>query len=158
MQMLLPSKNEPLSEAAIKLAEVSSLALERLLAQEEDAAPDAALRLSLDLPDGAHADLVVPTAVLPLFLSTLRELGHGKGVAVIATDTELTTQQAADILKVSRPYFVKLLTEGKLPYRAVGSRRRVLLADLLRYRESETIARHEGLDELAAEAQRLGMY
>ena len=158
MQTLLPSKTEPLSDAAIKLAEASSIALERLLAREEDTAPDAALRVSLELPDGAHADLVVPTAILPLFLSALKELGHGKDVVIIATDTELTTQQAADILKVSRPYFVKLLTEGKIPYRAIGSRRRVLLADLLRYRKSETIARHEGLDELAAEAQRLGMY
>ena len=88
----------------------------------------------------------------------LRELGNGKNVVVVATDTEVTTQQAADFLSVSRPYLVKLLEEGKIPFRLVGPRRRVRLGDMLRYMEQEESERHRGLDELVAEAQRLGMY
>jgi excisionase family DNA binding protein len=91
-------------------------------------------------------------------LSVLKELGHGKGVAVVATDTEVTTQQAADFLNVSRTYFVKLLEESKIPYRTVGPRRRVLVEDLLAYKAHEEAERHRGLDELVAEGQKLGMY
>ncbi|MGO8674111.1 MAG: helix-turn-helix domain-containing protein [Capsulimonadaceae bacterium] len=108
---------------------------------------------------GATADLSVSLATLSLLLlSVLKELGHGRGVAVIATDTKLTTQQAADILQVSRPYFVKLLTEGRIPVQTVGSRRRVRIADLLQYYGNELAVRHSGLDELVDEAQKLGMY
>jgi excisionase family DNA binding protein len=100
----------------------------------------------------------LPRASLPLLSQILRELGKGKNVVVLATDTEVTTQQAADFLKVSRPYLVKLLEEGKIPFRKVGPRRRVALEALLRYKEQEEAERHRGLDELVAEAQRLGMY
>lgn len=158
MITLTQPRTEPLSKNGMKLAEKSSIALEHLITSLEDSVPDAALRVSVELSDGARVDLSVPEATLPLLLSILKELGHGRGVAVVATDTELTTQQAAGILNVSRPYFVKLLSEGRLPFRSVGSRRRVLLADVLRYKETEVAVRHSGLDELVAESQKLGLY
>jgi excisionase family DNA binding protein len=158
MSILTKQRTQPTVSLETALAAKSSIALEHLINGRSQHVQDAALRLSVELPDGARVDLSVPEVTLFLLLSMLKELGHGRDVSIVATDTELTTQQASDILHVSRPYFVKLLSEGRIPYRAVGSRRRVLLEDVLRFKESEVIARHNGLDELVAEAQKLGMY
>ena len=158
MQSLTQMTNNPLSEAEARQAQASSVALQRLMGKEEHPLSEATLRVSVEQPGGEKSELALPGVTLSLLSSILRELGHGKNVVVLATDTEVTTQQAADFLKVSRPYFVKLLEEGKIPFRLVGPRRRVLLGDLLRYKEQEELARHRGLDELVAEAQKLGMY
>lgn len=154
-----------LYQADVRLAESSSRTLQTLIRaadvgsdNKSDQAQEAPLRIHIERADGEKADLAVPSAALLLFLSLLTELGQGKGVRVVATDAEVTTQQGADFLKVSRPYFVKLLESGKIPYRSVGPRRRVLIEDLLAYKASEEAERHQGLDELVAEAQKLGMY
>src|SRR5258708_2305451 len=98
---------------------------------------------------------------LPLLFKILRELGNGKNVLVLAMDTEVTTQQVANFLHVSRPYLVKLLEKGKIPYRKVGNRRRIRYEDLLHYQEEEEkeISRREQvMQELMAETERLGLY
>jgi excisionase family DNA binding protein len=74
------------------------------------------------------------------------------------SSTELTTQQAADFLHVSRPYFLKLLDERKINYGKVGVRRGVRLEDLMRYMEESSEAASEALDEMSADNQRLGLY
>lgn len=158
MQLLTLATNQPLSEDEARQAEATGLAIQRLLGQEDPSLHRGTLRISVEQPDGVKAELLLPGATLPLLSKMLREFGHGKNVTVLATDTEVTSQQAADFLKVSRPYLVKLLEEGKIPFRLVGPRRRVLLRDLLHYKEQEEAERHRGLDELAAEAQKLGMY
>lgn len=158
MQALTQPTNKLLSEDEVRQAEASSIALQHLLGKDEQPLKQITLRVRSEEADGETAELMLPGVTLSLISKILRELGHGKNVVVLAADTEVTTQQAADFLKVSRPYVVKLLEEGKIPYRLVGPRRRVLLEDLLRYKEQEEAERHRGLDELVAEAQKLGMY
>ena len=156
MQTLSKPTNTRLSEVDARQAEASSVALQRLLGQQEQLIQQT-LRVSVEQPSGEKAELLLPAVTLSLLSTILHELGKGKNVVVLTTDAEVTTQQAADFLKVSRPYLVKLLNEGKIPFRLVGPRRRILLGDLLRYRGIEDAEQHRGLDELAAEAQKLGM-
>jgi excisionase family DNA binding protein len=79
-----------------------------------------------------------------------------RAVATVAAHAELTAQQAADLLNVSRPFVVKLLNDGKIPCRTVGEQRRVRFEDLVRYKQRDESERRKVLDELASEAQRLG--
>ena len=76
-------------------------------------------------------------------------------MTLIPQHAELTTQQAADFLNVSRPFFVKLLEEGKLPFHKVGSHRRIYFRDLVAYKEQNINERRQAMDELAAQAQEL---
>ena len=101
--------------------------------------------------------LDVPPSAVPLIRALLKEMGEGKGVSVIAYDAEISTQQAAELLHVSRPYLVGLIEKGELPARKVGPRRRLLIADVLAYRAETKAKRREALRELAALDQELGL-
>ena len=110
------------------------------------------------LDDGEEAETVsVPASALRLFLHLLTEMAQGNAVTLIPTHAELTTQQAADLLNVSRPYVVKLLDEGRIPSRTVGKYRRVRFDDLMAFKRKDDDARAKVLDQLTTEAQELGM-
>ncbi|MDB6175518.1 MAG: hypothetical protein JWL59_4829 [Chthoniobacteraceae bacterium] len=110
------------------------------------------------LPDDKAAQPVeVPEAAFRLFLEVLNQMAQGNAVTLVPTHHELTTQQAADLLRVSRPYFVKLLEAGTIPYHRVGSRRRVKFEHLMAYLEKFKGESREALEQLAAEAQQFGM-
>lgn len=128
--------------------------LERFLRHHPDIA---AASVSLHADDGGTT-LEIPGHALRLLVDMLAQIANGHAVTVAPVHAELTTQQAADLLNVSRPYVVKLLDEEQIPYRRVGNRRRVLLTHLLEYQQRDQAQRLEIADRLTAEAQRLGLY
>lgn len=107
--------------------------------------------------DDGTAVLRLPPKVLRLFADMLGQLSQGKPVAVVAQEVDLTTQEAAMFLNVSRPYLVGLLETGKIPFHKVGKHRRVRLNDVMNYRKETRKASLEALDALAAQAQELDM-
>ncbi|WP_217647066.1 helix-turn-helix domain-containing protein [Planctomicrobium piriforme] len=128
----------------------------RLLASHK-LGTQAGIRIQL-LDNGEPAEIMtVPASALRLFVNLLTEMSHGNAVTLIPTRAELTTQQAADLLNVSRPYVVKLLDEGKIPSRTVGKFRRVRFDDLMAYKRKDDEAREKILHQLSVEAQELGM-
>ena len=107
--------------------------------------------------DGPGEVLTIPASALRLLVGVLSEMAQGHAVTLIPVHAELTTQEAADYLKVSRPFLIRLLEEGKIPFHRVGTHRRVRFQDLSAYKEQVDAARMAALAELAAEAQELGM-
>lgn len=138
----------PSAETA-DLARESATALSRML-REHPAIDRAQVRLGQE-------DLILPRAALDLLRKLLAEMAQGNAVTIVPIHAELTTQEAADMLNVSRPYLVKLLTEEQIPHTMVGSHRRVRLRDLLEFKQRQDERSRDALDELAEQAQELDM-
>ncbi|MEU0657395.1 helix-turn-helix domain-containing protein [Streptomyces albogriseolus] len=101
--------------------------------------------------------LVLPRPVAEMFASMLAALANGQGVQIMPVDAVLTTQQAADMLNVSRPYLIGLLESGEIPYKLVGRHRRIRFADLRQYLREDDAKRKEAADELMELDQELGL-
>lgn len=109
-----------------------------------------------DSDNKAH-QVELPTSALRLLVDVLAELAQGNAVRVVPVHAELTTQEAADLLNVSRPHLVKLLEEGELPFHKTGKHRRVRFSDLMLFKSARERASEEAMRELAEQAQELGM-
>ena len=134
-------------------AEVAQEALEAVrgyLSRHPDSPAHVELRA-----DGDDERLVVPRSVVELVARILTHMAAGEGVAVVPQHAQLTTQQAADLLNVSRPYLIKLLELGEIEYRKVGKHRRIEVRSLLDYKRSDDLKRRGAADELTALTQEL---
>ena len=102
--------------------------------------------------------LIVPREATVMFAHILALLAAGQGVQLIPDAAELTTQQAADFLNVSRPFLIGLLEAGEIAYRMVGTHRRVRFEDLREYRRRDDLTRRQAADELTGLSEELGLY
>jgi excisionase family DNA binding protein len=114
-------------------------------------------RLSFVEKGHTAEQILLPHIALRFLADLLAEMARGNTVTLIPVHAELTTQKAADLLNVSRPFLVGLLEAKKIPYRKVGTHRRVLFKDLVEYKRTVDGKRSEVLDELAKQAQELGL-
>lgn len=111
--------------------------------------PDEPTDLTLVLERGKTAEVSLSPAIAQTFLEVLRLISSGRGFRLVPLSSELTTQQAADLLNVSRPFVVKLLEEGQIHHTKTGRHRRIKAEDLFRYKEARDAVRLRALDDMA---------
>jgi excisionase family DNA binding protein len=148
---LKPRETVVPSETDAKLAKQSSHALASFIE------PRKTLHIEVIDEEGRHIDVDLPASAIRLLVDVLTEMAQGNAVTLLPIHAELTTQEAADLLNVSRPFLIGLLDRERIAYRKVGKHRRVLLKDLLAYKERSDRARRAALDALAEQAQELDM-
>lgn len=145
----MKTKNQNLpklpTDEDISLARASAEELSRLLAKKPKT--DRA-RVQMN-----GQDLILPLQALALLRDLLAEMAQGNIVSVVPTHHLLTTQQAANILNVSRPFFIQLLKTEKIPFSKVGTHRRIRYLDLMEYKLKRDQESQEMLDELTRQAQ-----
>lgn len=138
------------SEDEVRLARRSSSELSRLKERE------GGLKVTVSTGAG-ETEVAIPEIAFRILETILDELAQGHAVALSLVDQEVSTQKSADLLNVSRPYLIKLLESGKIPFRKVGTHRRVRLADLLEYKARMDADAERAYAELVQQAEELGM-
>lgn len=118
--------------------------------------PDAEPTTTLSGPNGER--LVLPPEVFEVLRDVVEAMAHGQAVTIAPVHQRLTTQEAADLLGVSRPTLVKLLESGEIAFEQPGRHRRVRLADVLAYRERASTERRAALDRMVSIADEADMY
>lgn len=101
--------------------------------------------------------ITIPKKALALLSAILQIMAEGKTISIVPSNSEVSTQQAADMLNISRPHLVKLLEAKQIPFKKVGSHRRVLLKDIIEYKEQLAKQREAQLDFLSNQAQDLNL-
>lgn len=129
--------------------------------QEQAVAREAAQILETLQPSlqAEQHSVLLPPSLAQLLGEVLERLAQGEALTILPAERELTTQEAADLLGVSRPFLIeKVLETGKLPYHRVGKHRRIRLSELLAYQQQDLEERQAIADELTREAQAMGLY
>jgi excisionase family DNA binding protein len=137
-------------EQEAKLARTSK----RLLAQY--VLKDQSLTLQL-IDNRSEEPIELPASAVTVLLDVLEAMASGQAITLIPEEAELTTVQVAELLHVSRPFLIKLLEEGQIPYHKVGTHRRIRVQDVLNYKQTIDQQREAVLDELVSDAQEHGM-
>ncbi|MCB0361102.1 MAG: helix-turn-helix domain-containing protein [Bdellovibrionales bacterium] len=138
------------SEKEIALARDSSRSLAQTLPK---GGSQVKIRVISERDSGADID--IPISALRLLVDLLTQMAQGNAVTLLPLHAELTTQQAADLLNVSRPFFVGLLNEDKIPFRKVGRHRRVSARDVIEFKVAQEKKSDSAVDVLVSEAQKL---
>ena len=115
------------------------------------------LHLKIASNNNESEDLILPGYALNLLLTMLTEMSKGNAITVMPIHAELSTQETAELLNISRPHLVDLLEQGNIPFRKVGTHRRILANDVFDYKQRIDEARFKALDDLAAQAQESDM-
>jgi excisionase family DNA binding protein len=112
----------------------------------------------LKLVDANGDQIPIPESVYQVLCQVVSVFASGQSISIMPQEQEMTTQEAADFLNVSRPYFVKLLEQGEIPHIKVGSHRRVKFLHVKNYKEVRDTERRCLLNELTQESQDMGFY
>lgn len=148
-----PAAAAPPDAAQVHSADIARRRVTRYLADHTDES-DIRVVVGGD-PDDT---LAVPRSAMELLAKVLAHMAAGQAVSVVPAHAELTTQQAASMLNVSRPYLIGLLDAGKIEYRKVGTHRRVRVDSLMDYKRNDDQARREVADELTELNRDMGLY
>jgi len=145
-EAMLPSQEE------VRLAQESSRTLSTMLETKGEG-------LRLSLAGQKNNEIELPTTAVRLLVDILRNMAQGNAITLMPIHAELTTQQAADLLNVSRKYLIdELLEKREIPYRKVGTHRRILFKDLMAYKQANRAKRLAAIDEMVENDQALGLY
>lgn len=103
-------------------------------------------------------EILLPESVYNALRQVIHAMASGKAITIVPRDREMTTQEAADFLNVSRPYLIKLLEQGEIPYTMVGKHRRICSQDVLAYKQQRNVQRRKHLSEFTNFLQEEGFY
>ncbi len=153
MATLMPDFQKAVTPSAadVEIAQAASERLTQLLAAKRKKGS----HFQIESANGSAEPISIPDSALALLSSILAEMAKGNAVTLVPVEAELTTQQVADILHVSRPYLIDLLEKGEIPHRLVGTHRRVAFKDLMEYKAMKRKKRLAVLEELSALDQEL---
>jgi excisionase family DNA binding protein len=135
--------------------ELALLSLQKLVGISKKLNRSSTGEIEIKVETGEY--ITVPKKALVFLFAVLENMAQGKSITLISSESEITTQQAADILGVSRPHLVKLLESGEIHFKKAGSHRRILLKDLIDFKHKQARLREEQLEFLAKQAQSLKM-
>ncbi len=148
----MQTQNQLPSAEEAALAKLCSQELAAILETKEQVQT-----LSVQDQSGETHSVNMPVSALRMLVDVLTELGEGNTVKLVPIHAELTTQEAADLLNISRPTLIKLLDDGEIPFHRSGNRRKVRFADLRNYQDALEQKRLQTLEELTALDQELGL-